>query len=143
MASRHTEGSVSDGSIPETWARRSEEMADDTALADRCNSVIREIKQLELDLTKTEHRLRKARNTTRRRRIRLSRFVAEKVLRVTPQFEYGETALAQVVLAAQKRAKTDGPVATPHVGKTEWERLSAKRNERSSTATLSIRKPLD
>lgn len=113
MASRPTDDSGSGGSFQNPGYGASDKVPDDIALADRCNSVVREIELLENYLTKTQHRLRKARNTTRRGRLRLSRLAAERNLRSAPQLELGETVLAQAVLTAQQRAKSDPQAVRP------------------------------
>ena len=137
--------SISDCLSQQSGDDASQKLADDAAFAERCNSVVREIEQLGKDLTKTHLRLQKARNAAHRGRVRLSRLVTEKGSRSAPQLEQGETALAQAVLAAQQRAKSDLPATRPLIRKIRRKRLPERLSDQPSTSpsALSIRKLVD
>lgn len=76
--------------------------------ADR-GSIAAEIERAKADLSRSGRKLRRARNTIRKERRRLFRLRAGVQPKATVVFQRSETALAQVVLAAQERSKRQAP----------------------------------
>jgi hypothetical protein len=77
----------------------------DVALASICT----EIQQLEADLTTTQYKLARLRNVTRKGRYRLLRQVGAHrrwLMQSAPAPQRSETALAEVILAAQEKARS-------------------------------------
>lgn len=79
------------------------------------NSLISEIEHLEADLIRTKQLLKSARSATHKVRIRLFGFVVARRRRQKGQIlrPQGETALAEMVLAAQRRFENERAYAVP------------------------------
>ena len=78
-----------------------------------CDSIVADIERVKLDTSKTKQNLYKARKAIRKERFRLFGLIAALPRRPPIVSERGETALAQVVLAAQQRAKGEQAESWP------------------------------
>lgn len=81
------------------------------------DSIVAEIKRAKTDLSQSGQKLRAARDAIRKERLRLFGLRSNLSPTTSIVFERGETAIAQVVLAAQERSKRQIPASSKRLRK--------------------------